>query len=60
MSADQADRAPSGNGQEPDVLLKRETLKLVRAYDRITDREVRHQIFELVKALAKMDTLRYR
>ncbi len=54
MPPDQTDPAPSGNGQVPDVLLERETLKLVRAYCRITDREVRHQIFELVKALAKM------
>ena len=54
MPADQAGPAPSGNGQEPDVLLKRETLELVRAYHRITDHKARHQILKLVKALAKM------
>ncbi len=54
MPADQAGPAPSGNGQDPDVLLKRETLELVRAYYRITDHKARHQIFEMVKALAKM------
>ncbi len=54
MPADQAGPAPSGNGQEPDVLLKRETLELVRAYHRITDHKARHQILKMVKALAKM------
>ncbi len=54
MPADQAGPAPSGNGQEPDVLLKRETLELVRTYHRITDHKARHKIFKTVKALAKM------
>ncbi len=54
MPADQAGPAPSGNGQEPDVLLKRETLELVRAYHRIPDHKARHQILKMVKALAKM------
>ncbi len=54
MPADRAGPAPSGNGQEPDVLLKRETLKFVRAYYRITDPSARKQVYELVKALAKM------
>ncbi len=54
MPAGQAGPAPSGNGQDPDVLLRRETLELVRAYYRITDHKARHQIFEMVKALAKM------
>ncbi len=54
MPADQAGPAPSGNGQDPDVLLKRETLELVRAYYRSTDHKARHQIFEMVKALATM------
>ncbi len=54
MPEDQAGPAPSGNVQEPDVLLKRETLELVRAYHRITDHKARHQIFKMVKAVAKM------
>ncbi len=54
MPADQAGPASSGNGQDPDVLLKSETLKFVRAYYRITDPSARKQVYELVKALAKM------
>ncbi len=54
MAEDQAGPAPSGNGQEPGARLKREILELVRAYYRITDHKARHQIFEMVKALAKM------
>ncbi len=54
MPEDQAGPAPYGNGQEPDALLNRETLELVRAYHRITDHKARHQILKMVKALAKM------
>ena len=54
MPADQAGPASSGNGQDPDVLLRRETLEFVRAYYRITDHKARHQIFKMVKAVAKM------
>ena len=39
--------------QEPDPLARRETLKLVRAYYRITDPKVRKRLFELTKSLAK-------
>ena len=39
---------------EPDPLLKLETLKLVQAYYRITDQKVRKQLFETVKAMAKL------
>ncbi len=48
MPADRAGPAPSGNGQDPDVLLKRETLEFVRAYYRITDPSARKQVYELV------------
>jgi transcriptional regulator with XRE-family HTH domain len=41
--------------QNNDALARRETLKLVRAYYKITDPRVRKRIFELVKALAKSD-----
>ncbi len=36
-----------------DMLLKRETLKLVRAYYRITDPEIRKRLRVLVDAVAK-------
>ncbi len=55
MPADQAGPAPSGNGQDPNVLLKRETLEFVRAYYRITNPNTRKRVYELVKALAKME-----
>ncbi len=54
MPEDQAGPAPSGNGQDPDALLNRETLELVCAYHRITDHKARHKILKMVKALAKM------
>jgi hypothetical protein len=34
---------------------KRETLELVRAYNRIPDAAVRKRLFELAKALANLD-----
>ena len=37
-----------------DMLVKRETLELVRAYYRITDPKIRKRLFELVKAVAKL------
>ena len=40
---------------KPDPMAKRETLKLVRAYYRITDARVRKRLFTLVKALPKVD-----
>ena len=44
--------APPVAGVEPDPLLKRETLELVRAYYRIPDPLLRRKLFELAKALA--------
>ena len=38
---------------EPDPMVKRETLELVRAYYRLTDARVRTRVFELTKSLAK-------
>ncbi len=43
---------------EADVLAKRETLELVRAYYRIKNEKVRKRVFELAKALAKADEKR--
>lgn len=37
---------------EPDPMVKRETLELVRAYYRITSPQVRKRVFELTKSLA--------
>ncbi len=39
---------------EPDPLVKRETLELVRAYYRITDPAARKRLFELTKAIANL------
>ena len=39
---------------EPDPLVRRETLELVRAYYRISDVRVRKRLFELTKAVAKL------
>ena len=38
---------------EPDPMSKRETLELVRAYYRVTDRQVRMRLLELIRSLAK-------
>jgi transcriptional regulator with XRE-family HTH domain len=43
---------------EADVLAKRETLELVRAYYLIKNEKVRKRVFELAKALAKADEKR--
>jgi transcriptional regulator with XRE-family HTH domain len=39
---------------DSDLMLKRETLELVRAYYRIADPQVRRRLFDLTKTLAKM------
>jgi transcriptional regulator with XRE-family HTH domain len=44
---------PKSGDYEPDPMMKRETLELVRAYYRIHDPSVRKRLFELAKALAK-------
>ena len=40
---------------KPDPLVKRETLELVRAYYKISDPGARKRLFELTKAIAKME-----
>jgi transcriptional regulator with XRE-family HTH domain len=45
------DAAPEVTARDP--MTKRETLELVRAYNKITDTHLRRRIFELVKAAAK-------
>jgi transcriptional regulator with XRE-family HTH domain len=37
---------------EPDPMMRRETLELVRAYYRVYDAQTRRRLFELVKAIA--------
>jgi transcriptional regulator with XRE-family HTH domain len=39
---------------EGDLMLKRETLELVRAYYRINEPHVRRRLFDLTKALARL------
>ena len=41
---------------EPDPLVRRETLELVRAYYRISNARVRKRLFELTKAMAKLSS----
>ena len=41
--------APAG---EPDPMMRRETLELVRAYYRIPDAQIRRRLFDLTKAIA--------
>ena len=37
---------------EPDPMMRRETLELVRAYYRIPDSQIRRRLFDLTKAIA--------
>ena len=48
--------APPTDQFEHDPLAKRETLELVRAYYRIGDARVRRRVFELVKAVARVES----
>jgi transcriptional regulator with XRE-family HTH domain len=42
----------TGPRYEPDPMLRRETLELVRAYYRIPDSQLRRRLFDLTKAIA--------
>ena len=46
--------APASAKRADDVMTKRETLELVRAYDRITNSEMRTALRDMVKAIAKL------
>ena len=49
----EASTAESDAGQhEPDPMMRRETLELVRAYYRIPDPQIRRRLFDLTKAIA--------
>jgi transcriptional regulator with XRE-family HTH domain len=43
---------PATAAYEPDPLMRRETLELVRAYYRIPDPQIRRRLFDLTKAIA--------
>ncbi len=42
---------PAGHGLPPDLMQQRETLELVRAYNRIQDPAIRKRVFDLIKAM---------
>ncbi len=44
-------KAKKPTGYEPDLLVKRETLELVRAYYKIEDADVRKGVYQLTKAM---------
>ncbi len=44
--------APAAAHFEPDPMMRRETLELVRAYYRIPDPQIRRRLFDLTKAIA--------
>ena len=50
-----SEREPAGQ-YEPDPMMRRETLELVRAYYRITDPQIRRRLFDLTKAIANACT----
>ena len=50
--AEPGGREPPGGGYEPDPMMRRETLELVRAYYRIPDTQIRRRLFDLTKAIA--------
>ena len=50
--AEHCGREPPGGGYEPDPMMRRETLELVRAYYRIPDTQIRRRLFDLTKAIA--------
>jgi transcriptional regulator with XRE-family HTH domain len=43
---------PTTDAYQPNPMMKRETLELVRAYLRIADPQIKRRLFELTKALA--------
>jgi transcriptional regulator with XRE-family HTH domain len=45
-------REETNAGYEPDPMMRRETLELVRAYYRIPDTQIRRRLFDLTKAIA--------
>lgn len=52
-SAQAGARGETGDEFDPDIVSKRETLELVRAYYKIESTQVRKRLFDMVKALGK-------
>src|SRR5712692_3525489 len=52
---DPSRREPGNGGYEPDPMMRRETLELVRAYYRIPDMQIRRRLFDLTKAATTPD-----
>ncbi len=50
--AEPGPRELADGGYEPDPMMRRETLELVRAYYRIPDSQTRRRLFDLTKAIA--------
>ena len=50
--AEPGGRETPGSAYEPDPMMRRETLELVRAYYRIPDTQIRRRLFDLTKAIA--------
>jgi transcriptional regulator with XRE-family HTH domain len=50
---DNAQTLSDGNSNDQQILRRRETLELIRAYYRITDPKQRRKVYELVKSLAE-------
>ena len=49
------DNADSGEEPLPPSLGRRDTLELLRAFERINDHELRHRLLEVAKALADLE-----
>ena len=52
LTSHPAQMSAEGAEHSADILLKRETLELVRAYYRIKDEKLRRKVYELTKTLA--------
>jgi transcriptional regulator with XRE-family HTH domain len=52
MPTTEAASVPDETRAEPDPMMRRETLELVRAYYRIPDSQIRRRLFDLTKAIA--------
>ena len=50
--AEPGGREAPGAAYEPDPMMRRETLELVRAYYRIPDTQIQRRLFDLTKAIA--------
>jgi transcriptional regulator with XRE-family HTH domain len=56
VQAETPEEAAAGR-YEPDPMMRRETLELVRAYYRIPDAQLRRRLFDLTKAIANASAL---